>query len=1020
MTRTDLALVSSALLALGACQAARQGPPRPQAVEPASGFAAAPTAVEIRGEGFSLRPVQRVDGSGSRAETAHRAWLGATELEEVEWAGPGRLAAIVPAGMAPGLHDLVVEGPFGRGTLPRAFEVLAGAPAVLRVELDAPARVSVGQRFLLALRVVNAGDAALADVTPALALGGAGRARLDGPAAAAVALAPGEAAAFAWTAEALASGDVQIGADAAAVDPRRPSVPVRAATAGAVRVEGAARLEATLEAAPVVVNEGQELLVRLAVRNVGEATALDVAPEPLVPSGDGAAALVSGPLPASASLPAGSTVWFEWRQAATRRGLLALAGGAAGVDANSGAAVRAPALGLAGVQVLAPAALGVRLDAPARVNVGQTFEVALAVQNAGESAAAGVALDVSLSPASVASAGAAPAAFDLPGGATATVARTFTGAATGTATLTASAAGTDSTDARAVSASAPGHAVVVERPAELSATIAIQAPFVLSTFTVTMTVVNAGDAVADEVLPGPLAFATGSTAAATLVAAPAAAASIPGGGAASFTWTYRGETVGSLGFVGSVTGTDRNDGTPRSAQAVSSLTTVRETVRVLATDPFSDGSRFAFVAGHQGKLHVGPSRTGTGLVRMGLDGTAPESVGLSFLADTTASNVSANTAKPYRSIGYTGCQTNSLANACGPDNEDGRGLLTSVTFGGEEWLVLGGAKGGGDLDYVYLARGTASPLELWYVDLSLALGGNTRGFSAAHVAGNRLYLGFPDNGGNRPYGLALLAPPAAPGRDAVLGTHVLDLNLGDAFKKTGGGYASIAMVDTFAELAGRLYAFSDVGCIVSTSATPATKDDFVSCSPPVSPSYDEKQSIEPTRQFDLEPRERAWPQAAVWRGRLYAIRNTYAGPQLWRCDPANGADPVACEPGDWGLVAGDAANLTRFGYTTATAASLLVATPEHLYVGLDDAVRGIHLFRTSVDRPVLASDFSGRDDCTAGSTGCQGFGGDGLGEPSVLHRIFDAKTIPSADGRSDLYLTAGDGSAPVRVLALPQ
>jgi len=267
-----------------------------------------------------------------------------------------------------------------------------------------------------------------------------------------------------------------------------------------------------------------------------------------------------------------------------------------------------------------------------------------------------------------------------------------------------------------------------------------------------------------------------------------------------------------------------------------------------------------------------------------------------------------------------------------------------------------------------------------------------------------------------------VAPPPvpealAPGLDAAADRDVLDLAVSGSFKKTGGAFAGVTMIDAVAEFGGRLYLFDDVGCIVSNASVPS-KEDFTPCSPAASAAYDQTRSVEPPRAYDLEPRQRAWPQVAAWRGRLYAIRNTYDGPQLWACDPGLGLDPAICEPGDWSLVAGDAADLTRFGQDTADAASLLVATPTHLWVGLDDPVRGVHVFRTAADRPGLASDFTGRSGCTAGTAGCEGFGGDGFGSPSVLARIFDAKAVSTADGATDLVLTAGDGSAPVRVVLL--
>ena len=436
-------------------------------------------------------------------------------------------------------------------------------------------------------------------------------------------------------------------------------------------------------------------------------------------------------------------------------------------------------------------------------------------------------------------------------------------------------------------------------------------------------------------------------------------------------------------------------------------------VTAVATDPFADGSGFAFVAGYRGQVYVGPNRNGTGIVRLRPDGTALESLSLSFSRDTAGGNASSNSSHPYASIGFTGCTPSSFVNACGPDNENGRGFMTSAVFGGDEWLVLGGARSGGELDYVYLTRSATAPLAFSYVDLSAALGSNTRGFSAALVAGGRLYLGFPDNGGERPYGLALLAPPPATGGlDAALGTHVVNFNLHDAYNAAYGKFTSISMVDAFAELGGRLYVFNNSGCLVARSLAPATKDDFAACSPAEGPAYALADAVEPLVQYDLEPHQRAWPGAVAWQGRLYALRNTTTGPQLWACDPAAGTDPAACDRADWTLVAADASSRTTFGRADAVG-SLLVATGTDLWVGLDGPQRGIGLFRTSVPVPVTASDFKGEGGCIAGSPGCAGVGGDGFG--TGLTRILDGKAIDWSGG-TDLVLAAGDGAGPVRIV----
>jgi hypothetical protein len=676
-TRSDAALVLAALSLCAGCAAADwPGEPSPLRVEPAAGFTTVETIVEIAGEGFHLKGVQEVDG-GSVVDTRYRAWLGATELLEVAWLDARTLLARAPAGLAPGWHEVVVEGPYGRGSLEDAYLAVEGLPGAVAVSLAIPARVTVGDEVQVSVTAENQGTWLVEGVAPALSLAGGG-----------------------------------------ALEP----------------------------------------------------VAAGAAPEDLV---------------------AGGKHEFVLRYVATRPGELSVSVSVAGTDPRTGAAVSA--------ETLKP---------------------------------------------------------------------------------------------------------ILVRP------------------------------------------------------------------------------------VPSVT--------------------------VVADDPFADGSAFAFVAGYRGQVLVGPNRTGTGLVRMDPDGTALESLALSFARDTIG-NQSSNSASPYRSIGFTGCAANSLVNACGPDNENGRGFMTSLDFAGDEWLVLGGARSGGDLDYVYMSRSGASPLAFSYVDLSAVLGGNTRGFSAASAAGGRLYLGFPDNGGNRPYGIALLAPPPAPGGlDALAGTHVLDLNLHDVYAAAYGKFSSVSMVDAIAELGDRLYFFNNSGCVAAKSLAPTSKADFTACSPADGAAYAQADSIEPTRQHDLEPWERAWPAAAVWKGRLFAIRNTKDGPQLWRCDPAAGTDPSACDRSDWTLVAANSSLRTRFGRPDAVA-TLLLATEWDLWIGFDGPQSGIGLFRTSAAVPAVASDFMGKDGCSAGAPGCEGIGGDGFGAPAALRRIFDAKAIDWSGG-TDLVLAVGDGTGPVRIV----
>jgi hypothetical protein len=147
------------------------------------------------------------------------------------------------------------------------------------------------------------------------------------------------------------------------------------------------------------------------------------------------------------------------------------------------------------------------------------------------------------------------------------------------------------------------------------------------------------------------------------------------------------------------------------------------------------------------------------------------------------------------------------------------------------------------------------------------------------------------------------------------------------------------------------------------------------------------------------------------------VRGTATQPaavgQLWRCDPSAG--PGACAPGDWALALGNAAGdpaLTQAGSETNGAITVLAATRGWLYVGFDNATTGVQVFRSAVV-PRSLSDLKGRGGCAAGSAGCEGLGGNGLGRARNT-RVLDARVIDSGAG-PELWLIVGDGAGAASV-----
>jgi hypothetical protein len=289
-------------------------------------------------------------------------------------------------------------------------------------------------------------------------------------------------------------------------------------------------------------------------------------------------------------------------------------------------------------------------------------------------------------------------------------------------------------------------------------------------FAVTMRVTNGGSSPA-TLAPSTLT-PTGS-ANSVLVSSPAGL-TIPAQATASFVWTYRATQLGTVGYQGSASGTDGASNPIATPVVTSNLGQVLESY-VTDADVFGDGSRFGFVAGYRGKVYIGPNQTGSTAVRMAPDGASGEAVSFTFAADLVG-NKTNNGSAPLTSIGSTGCIANTPA--CGPDNENGRGLFASGMLGGTEWLVLAGARSSGDLEYVYMTSDGDGVLDFSFVDLSAFLGGATRGLSAMHAFGNRLYLGFGDTGGSRPYFVAVSTVPTAPGLDATAADAV-DLDADD-------------------------------------------------------------------------------------------------------------------------------------------------------------------------------------------------------------------------------------------------
>ena len=456
-------------------------------------------------------------------------------------------------------------------------------------------------------------------------------------------------------------------------------------------------------------------------------------------------------------------------------------------------------------------------------------------------------------------------------------------------------------------------------------------------------------------------------------------------------------------------------------------------------DPFGDGSSSSFVFVYADKLYLGPNDSGTGAVRSNGDGSSPQSISFDFFADTNAAagSTSDNTSTPYTSIGSSAC-TGGDAPECGPDNEDGRGLFASGLVASDEWLVIGGSRSGGNLDYVYMTEDLDTALNFKYVDISSNMGGQTKGFSALGVVSDRIYLGFPDSGGKRPYLVSILNVPdvAATGLDAIQNGNggatcnpavhdscYLDAVSMPGIGKDAGNPAASIIIDFFGSYSGLVYLGNNGGLIRSTTNLPLDYGNHPGDWTAITPSaaaYSAKMSVATSKVSEIEPKDRAWPQFAEHNGLVYMARNTTDGPQLWRCEPTVQSSPAPataadCDSDDWTLIAangvGGDAELSQLDNPRNSHISVLVANGNYLYVGYDNATDGVGVFRSDAPTISASGDFEGNAGCTPP---CAGIGGDGFGTPATNVAFFDAKSL-NFGGTDFLYVMVGDGVDPVSV-----
>lgn len=496
--------------------------------------------------------------------------------------------------------DPVTNWPVGAD--PREATVLVQEPAELMIEsVTIAPNVNVGSTFDVTVKVMNMGQSAAMNVTPsAPSFSGAGTAKLvAGAQPASDRIEGGATATFTFLYQAENAGPMVMGFTAAGVDETSDvNLVADEALSNELRIDTPAQLEAMLFL-PNSITQGMPFTATLVVTNTGTALAKNVLPNPQLPmtmsvTGNASAQPMGSPV--ATDIPGGGTASFSWTFMAQGTGSFHFEVGASGMDANSQDQVDAPTVDSGTTTIVPPSALTVSsLTLPGTINRGQQFDLTFSVKNSGGNTINNV-LPQPTAPQITALGGAnatvvtAPTAKNIAAGQTAQFVYRMqeNGTSPGSLAIALGARGVDSVSGNTVSATQiQSNLGVVRTPPALSID-SVTLPARISrgqSFDAKIVVRNTGGADAANVLPSPnplqLVVTGGAAVTAMNTLSPA---TIPGGGTATFTVTFKesGTASGTLKLTAGATGTDPALSQPLTAAAVSSaVLTVDEPAKLV-------------------------------------------------------------------------------------------------------------------------------------------------------------------------------------------------------------------------------------------------------------------------------------------------------------------------------------------------------------------------------------------------------------------------------------------------------
>lgn len=391
------------------------------------------------------------------------------------------------------------------------------------------------------------------------------------------------------------------------------------------------------------------------------------------------------------------------------------------------------------------------------------------------------------------------------------------------------------------------------------------------------------------------------------------------------------------------------------------------------TNPFGTTvNTYSLFFNYRGMIYIGPSPNNDSFVRISPDGNNMETVTFSVTdADSTETSMDP-----------------------GPDGETGIDCFTTGAVGGTEYLFLGPAKSGGNLNYIYYTSDSSTNLTFYYMDVSGTLTHDTSGTESLTVYYNKLYAGYAATS-TRPMLIKIGTIAATPSEANLQATRIPRIgNTAGTNPNTG----TRVGVDMMREYNGRLYIANgggaatngDGGIVSSTNTDPGNYQGQPShwdttLTPAGTAAWDAGYSIELTQMNSLTPSLRAFPAGAVFNGIFYFARNTTIGPQIW-----------AYNGSTFSLVAGDASYISNMGVSSNASITMLIVNGDRLFIGFDNNTDGIRIYRTTsgVTAPAALSDFEQVSTC-------------GLGYSTANTVIFHAISVPYG-GLDYLWILSGE------------